>query len=289
MRLLTALRLFIVALALWLNGPATATEIWQRIPAAGPMPPALISGFAPVNDISLYYAIYGTGDSTPVLLIHGGLGHADLWARQVRALSPDFRVIVADTRGHGRSTHDGQAYSYRLLAEDYLGLLDYLQIDAVHLVGWSDGANVGYEISQLAPQRLASHFAFAGNVTLDAIHPTVQDNAVFASYVSMMAGDYERLSDGQIPFDSLLEELTQLWSTEKPAGLAALRSVSVPTFVVHAAQDEAIKFDHALDIRLAIQPSGLIVMGGASHFAPLQIPDRFSELIRLTLSGQESD
>lgn len=289
MRLLTALRLFIVALALWLNGPATATEIWQRIPAAGPMPPALISGFAPVNDISLYYAIYGTGDSTPVLLIHGGLGHADLWARQVRALSPDFRVIVADTRGHGRSTHDGQAYSYRLLAEDYLGLLDYLQIDAVHLVGWSDGANVGYEISQLAPQRLASHFAFAGNVTLDAIHPTVQDNAVFASYVSMMAGDYERLSDGQIPFDELLEELTQLWSTEKPAGLAALHSVSVPTFVVHAAQDEAIKFDHALDIRLAIQPSGLIVMGGASHFAPLQIPDRFSELIRLTLSGQESD
>ena len=289
MRLLTALRLFIVALALWLNGPATATEIWQRIPAAGPMPPALISGFAPVNDISLYYAIYGTGDSTPVLLIHGGLGHADLWARQVRALSPDFRVIVADTRGHGRSTHDGQAYSYRLLAEDYLGLLDYLQIDAVHLVGWSDGANVGYEISQLAPQRLASHFAFAGNVTLDAIHPTVQDNAVFASYVSMMAGDYERLSDGQIPFDILLEELTQLWSTEKPAGLAALHSVSVPTFVVHAAQDEAIKFEHALDIRLAIQPSGLIVMGGASHFAPLQIPDRFSELIRLTLSGQESD
>ena len=287
MRLLTALRLFIVALALWLNGPATATEIWQRIPAAGPMPPALISGFAPVNDISLYYAIYGTGDSTPVLLIHGGLGHADLWARQVRALSPDFRVIVADTRGHGRSTHDGQAYSYRLLAEDYLGLLDYLQIDAVHLVGWSDGANVSYEISQLAPQRLASHFAFAGNVTLDAIHPTVQDNAVFASYDSMMAGDYERLSDGQIPFDILLEELTQLWSTEKAAGLAALHSVSVPTFVVHAAQDEAIKFDHALDIRLAIQPSGLIVMGGASHFAPLQIPDRFTELIRLTLSGQE--
>ena len=277
-------RLLVTALALWLTGPVKAAEVWQRVPAPAIMPSAVVSGFAPVNDISLYYAIYGKDDSPPVLLIHGGLGHADLWASQIRSLSPDFRVIVADTRGHGRSTHDGRAYSYRLLAEDYIGLLDYLQIDVVHLVGWSDGANIGYELSQFAPERLASHFAFAGNVTVDAIQPTVQDNAVFASYVSMMATDYNRLSDGKIPFGNFVGALMTLWSTEKPGGLAGLRSVSVPTFVVHAVHDEAIKFDHALDIRLAIQPSGLIVMGGASHFAPLQIPDRFTELIRLPLA-----
>ena len=202
----------------------------------------------------MYYAIYGRSESTPVLLIHGGLGHADLWASQVRSLSKDFQVIVADTRGHGRSTHDGQPYSYRLLAEDYLGLLEYLTIDRVHLVGWSDGANIGYEISQIAPEKLVSHFAFAGNVTLDAVRPTVQDNAVFATYVQMMEADYHRLSDGKIPFAMFLEELSKLWSTEKQGGLDALRSVSVPTFVVHATEDEAIKFDHALAIRLAIQP-----------------------------------
>ena len=39
----------------------------------------------------------------PVLLIHGGLGHADLWANQVRDLMKDHTVIVADSRGHGRS------------------------------------------------------------------------------------------------------------------------------------------------------------------------------------------
>lgn len=278
--------LTILGLMLFLSTSAIGAEIWTRIPPAEEMPPAEITGAAPVNKINMYYAVYGDSTKTPLLFIHGGLGHADLWAAQIKSLSNDFRVIVADTRGHGRSTHDGQPFSYDLLADDYLALLDHLQIDKVHLIGWSDGANIGYQISLTAPERLASHFAFAGNVTLDAIHPTVQDNEVFAAYVNMMAKDYDDLSSSETPFEALLADMSKLWSTEKPGGLTSLQAVDVPTFVVHAAQDEAIKFDHALQIRLAIQPSGLIVIGGASHFAPLQVPERFTDLIRLTLAGK---
>ena len=114
----------------------------------------------------------------------------------------------------------------------------------------------------------------------------MQDNEVFGAYVGMMATDYQNMSSYGIPFESLLADLSILWSTEKPGGFQTLQDVDVRTFVVHAAQDEAIKFEHALEIRLAIQPSGLIVIGGASHFAPLQVPDRFTELIRLTLAGR---
>ena len=280
------LGLTILGLMLYVSTSVIGAEIWTRIPPAEDMPPAEMTGFAPVNKINMYYAVYGDNKKTPLLLIHGGLGHADLWGSQVASLSEEFRVIVADTRGHGRSTHDGQPLSYELLADDYLALLDHLQIEKVYLVGWSDGANIGYQIALNAPERLASHFAFAGNVTVDAIHPTVQNDEVFAAYVRMMASDYAILSNGKIPFETLLADLSLLWSTEKPGGLQALQDVEVPTFVVHAAQDEAIKFDHALEIRLAIQPSGLIVIGGASHFAPLQVPDRFTELIRLTLAGR---
>jgi len=42
-------------------------------------------------------------------------------------------VIVADTRGHGRSTNDGSAFSLDLLAQDYVALLDYLSVEQVHL------------------------------------------------------------------------------------------------------------------------------------------------------------
>ncbi len=54
---------------------------------------------AAVNGIEMYYAVYGTAPGTPVLLIHGGLGYADIWANQVADLAKDHTVIVADSRG----------------------------------------------------------------------------------------------------------------------------------------------------------------------------------------------
>ena len=63
---------------------AAAAERWMEIPEPAAMPAAAESGYAPVNGIEMYYAVYGAGE--PVLLIHGGLGHADVWASQVMDL-----------------------------------------------------------------------------------------------------------------------------------------------------------------------------------------------------------
>ena len=118
---------------------AFAAERWQRLPEAPAMPVSQVAGYAPVNGIHMYYAVYGAGD--PVLLIHGGLGHADIWANQVKDLMKDHTVIVADSRGHGRSTRNAEAFSYDLMASDYVALLDYLKVDKVDLVGWATAAS----------------------------------------------------------------------------------------------------------------------------------------------------
>jgi alpha-beta hydrolase superfamily lysophospholipase len=89
-------------LLLLLSGGARAEEVWQTLPKPPAMPAPIDSGMAPVNDIKMYYAVYGEGE--PVLLIHGGLGNADVWGFQVPALAEAHKVIVADSRGHGRST-----------------------------------------------------------------------------------------------------------------------------------------------------------------------------------------
>ena len=89
---------------------AQAEERWMSIPDVAEMPQAGSSGIADVNGIKMHYATYGQDEGTPILMIHGGLAHADIWSAQVTDLSADYRVIVADTRGHGRSTNDGSAY-----------------------------------------------------------------------------------------------------------------------------------------------------------------------------------
>lgn len=112
-RLLNILTLTFV-MALTFAAPVAAEDRWMTLPEPPAMPQAVESGYAPVNGIEMYYAVYGSGE--PVLLIHGGLGHADIWANQVITLAKDHKVIVADSRGHGRSTRNEQPYGYDLMA-----------------------------------------------------------------------------------------------------------------------------------------------------------------------------
>src|SRR5438552_9322573 len=168
MKILSAISTMLVALFLS-SALAIAAERWLTLPEPPPMPPATQSGKAPVNGIEMYYAVYGSGD--PILLVHGGLGHADIWANQVADLMKDHKVIVADSRGHGRSTRNADPYGYDLMASDYLALLDYLKVDKVDLVGWSDGGIIGIDIAMNHPERLRRLFAQAANVTVDGVKP----------------------------------------------------------------------------------------------------------------------
>ena len=240
------LKSLMFALALLVTGPVMAQEAWTTIPAPPAMPAADQSGTAPVNGIEMYYALYGADAGTPILLIHGGLAHADIWAAQVADLMQDHRVLVADTRGHGRSTNDGSDYSYELLAQD----------------------------------RLASHFAHAGNVTLDGIDPGVETNEVFGTYVGMMAEDYARLSPTPDGFGEFLGGVAAMWGTDKPGGLEALESVTVPTLVVQSAHDEAILMSHSEAMAAAIPGADLLILDDVSHFAMLQDPDGYIAAIR---------
>lgn len=274
------IKYLIAAFVLFLTIPAQAEDRWMSIPPAPPMPEAASSGTVNVNGIDMYHAIYGDADGTPILLIHGGLAHGDIWAAQVAGLMQDHTVIVADTRGHGRSTNDGSEYTYARLAADYLALLDQIGVDRVHLVGWSDGANIGYSISQTNPERLASHFAHAGNITLDGVDPSVETNEVFGTYVGMMAGDYAEMSPTPDGFENFLGAVAKMWGSSKPGGLDALMSVTVPTLVVQSEFDEAILMDHSKMIAEIMPSADFLVLEDVSHFASFQAADEYTDAIR---------
>lgn len=279
-------RLIATGLMVLIAFAAQAADRWMSIPATPAMPEAMKSGKANVNGIEMYFAEYGTAEGTPILLIHGGLAHGDIWAAQVADLSKDNRVIVADTRGHGRSTNDGSEYTYETLAKDYIALLDHLGVDKVHLVGWSDGANIGYVISSTNPERLASHFAHAGNVSLAGIDPSVNDNAVFGAYVGMMAGDYAKMSPTPDGFDAFLGGVAKMWGLDKPGGMEALKSVTVPTLVVQSQYDEAILMAHSEEMSKTIPGGALLVLNNTSHFSMFQAPDEYTAAVREFVAKQ---
>jgi len=263
---------------------AQAEEIWQTLPEPPPMPPPAESGLAPVNDIEMYYAVYGEGD--PVLLIHGGLGHADAWGFQTPALAQDHQVIVADSRGHGRSTRSEQPFGYQLMADDYLALLDHLGVERTALVGWSDGGIIGLDIATRHPERLSALYAFAANYTPDGVKPTVETDPVFGAYVERAAADYARLSPTPDEFDAFVEQIGQMWASQPNYTAEQLRAIPVRTVIFAGEHDEAIKPEHTAEMADLIPGARLEIMPDASHFAMWQQPEAFNASVLDFLDGK---
>lgn len=250
----------------------SATPQWLTLPPTPTLPAPERSGRAPVDGVRIWYAVFGHG--APVVLLHGGLANADYWGNQVRALEPRYRVIVMDSRCQGRSSCDATPLSYRLMARDVLGLMDSLGVRKPALVGWSDGAIVGLEIAIHHPQRISKLFAFAANSN-PAGARDVSRSPVFQAYIARARREYERLSPDRGPYAALLARITRMWATQPHLTASELHGITVPTWIVDADHDEAIRRSDTLFLADEIPRSGLLIMPDVSHFAFLQDPGQF--------------
>lgn len=268
---------FCVLLTLGLARIAAAEDKWATLPVPGPMPAANESGTAPVNGIEMYYAIYGAGD--PVILLHGGLGNADYWANQVPELAKSHKVIVADSRGHGRSTRNAEPYSYALMASDVLALMDHLKIDKAALIGWSDGGIIGLDIAIHHPERLTRLFAFGANYNVGGLREDTGASAVFNAYIEQAGKDYARLSKTPTEYDAFLNQISEMWATQPNYTKEQLQSIKVPTVIADGRYDEGIKQEHTREMAQLIPNSTLLILPDLSHFAMWQDPAVFNKAL----------
>jgi 3-oxoadipate enol-lactonase len=89
-----------------------------------------------------------------VVLAHGFLMDHEMFAPQVDALAPEFRVITWDERGFGETEFDGEPFTYWDSARDSLALLDHLGIERAVLGGMSQGGFLSLRAALLEPERV---------------------------------------------------------------------------------------------------------------------------------------
>ncbi len=273
-----------LAAGLLLTSAAGAEEIWQTVPLPPAMPTARESGMAPVDDIQMYYAIYGKGD--PVLLIHGGIGNTEEFGFLVPALAESHEVIVSDGRGRGRSTSSDKPFSYALMADDELALLDHLGIDKVALVGWSDGAIIGLDIAIRHPERLTRLFAYGANYTPEGVKASAGDTPTFKAGFARCAANYARLSPTPDGFDALVARMSEMWATQPNYTKDQLRAIRVPTVIFDGDHDEVVEPAQRAEMAELIPGAKLVIMKDTSHFAMWQKPDEFNATVLEFVAGK---
>lgn len=264
---------------------AIVPEKWQSI-RVFPMPAFRESGYAPVNGIRMYYAIYGQGE--PILLVPIGMAPSQMWAGVIPELSQHHSVIAADTRGHGRSTRTATAYSYAQLAADYLALLDYLKIKQVALVGASDGAIIGLEIALHHPERLSKLFAQGANATPDGLFADAADPRASKAAAQLWEAQYRKLSSAPSDYEGFHQAMKRMWDSEPNYTAAQLSGIRVPTAIVMCDRDEWIKPEHAQYLARTIPGARRIVLHDVSHYAALQDPGAYAAAVLAFLDATGS-
>ena len=244
---------------------------------AEPLPVTNEQGTIENEGARIWYATYGSG--RPVILLHGGMGNSGNWGYQVPALVKNgYRAVVIDSRGHGRSTRDERPYSYDQMAADVVAVMDALGIKKAGLVGWSDGACTALILAAKDAERAAGVFYFACNMDPTGTKE-FKMTPIIQRCLNRHKKDYAELSATPEDFEAFSEAVGRMQRTQHNYSAEDLAKISVPVAIVQSEQDEFIKREHAEYLARSIPKAEFIFLPGVSHFAPLQRPEEFNNVM----------
>jgi pimeloyl-ACP methyl ester carboxylesterase len=249
---------------------------------AAPLPVATHQGYVENDGARIWYSTYGAGE--PVILLHGGLGNSGNWGYQVPALvESGRRVILIDSRGHGRSTRDSRPYTYELMASDVVAVMDAVNVERAAVVGWSDGACIALILAMRVPSRITRVFYFACNMDPSGTKEIEWPNPVIDRCLSRHRKDYASLSATPDQFDAFFAAIGLMMKTEPNYTAAQLAEIRVPVSVAISERDEFIRLEHIEYLARTIPGAKWVLLQDVTHFAPLQRPDSFNSVLQTFL------
>lgn len=258
----------------------TKTPAWQTVLPIPPLPPLEQQGTVDHEGAKIWYATLGQG--SPVVLLHGAFGNAENFGFQVPALiKAGHRVVLIETRGHGRSTRvPDKPLTYELLASDVIAVLDALKIDKAAILGWSDGAIQGLIIAMKHPTRLTRLFAFGANMDPGGAMEGITEQPTFLAVMDQAAKDYARLSPTPNDFKAFSDAMFTMLTKEPNYKAEDLAKIKGPRIAIaDGEREEVIKPEHTAYLAKSIPGAKLIILPGVSHFALIQKPEEFNAAV----------
>ena len=247
--------------------------------------------------ITMEYAFDGPADAPVLAFVHGLGSSLHQFAAQAASFGDRYRVLLPSLRGHGGTGNPApataDAYTPAVLAQDVAALLDHLRVETLHVVGNSLGGLVGFELLRADPSRLRSLTTFGTTAALNSPRWTYW--MAVGTVRLLGVGGVARVVGASASKDKAVgAELRRLYRQASRAALLqipqhiarydytdTLRTTRRPLLLIQAAHDKGINdalastlaaLDAAHDARVA-------TLADAGHFANMEQPDRFDEIL----------
>jgi len=120
------------------------------------------------NGIRIGYKLIGSGE--PLMLLTGLGGTMDNWSPElIEAASKKYQLIIMDNRGMGYTTDNGVKFTYRLFAQDVIGLLDALGVQKTNVLGFSQSSVTTQNLLIYYPERVNKAIVHATSTNGSAV------------------------------------------------------------------------------------------------------------------------
>jgi pimeloyl-ACP methyl ester carboxylesterase len=165
-----------------------------------------------VNKIKLQVREYERQGEAIIFLHYGGSNLA-MWQGVAPYFQDDYRLLMIDLRGHGKSDCPQQGYHIDQMAADVAGVMEYLQIERIHVVGSSLGAEVGLSLAANYPDQVLSlvcEGALHSEYGPFGVHD-MSEQEFRAMVTRMLAEIRERQADVYASVQELLAASQQEW------------------------------------------------------------------------------
>ena len=217
-----------------------------------------------VNGIRMHYEIRGKGQKV-VLLIHGNGEDWHCFDRQIPDFAKEYTVIAVDSRGHGQSEWGNRPFCLVQIAEDYLALLEKLDLQNVNIIGFSDGANIAILMALADIRRIGKLVLAGGNLYPSGVEFWCQGPTVLQylglSVLSHFQKEYYRK-----------KQIIGLMVKEPHIRPEKLRSIGVPTLVLAGSRD-VIRRSHTRLIYQSLPDAELTLVPQTGHFIFRDAPE----------------
>jgi pimeloyl-ACP methyl ester carboxylesterase len=230
-----------------------------------------------VSPAKIYYR--DEGDGIPLVFLHGGWGYGIYpFNRQIDVLQKDWRIIIPDRSGYGRSTRireDLPTDFHRRAATETLSFMDALDIERAFLWGHSDGAVIAAMIGLTAPDRIiglilkAFHYRRVKSHSREFYETQAYDTELLGpklcqKFESEHGQDYWKtiISTGGKAWLRIADESN---SPEDDLYGGKLRDLRVPTTLIHGKLDPRTEPAELDAVRQNIQSCDIHLLETAHH------------------------
>jgi pimeloyl-ACP methyl ester carboxylesterase len=241
-----------------------------------------------VKDIDIYYEIYGEG--YPIIMIQGLSANTDWWTKELlESLEEDFKLIIFDNRGAGKTENTNRDFSIKMLADDTLALMDALKINHFHIFGVSMGGMIAQELVINYPEKIeklilgCTHCGGSKQILpsqevlyiLNRDHKKISPEKLIEGTIPLLFTE-DFIKNNHEFIESYRQKLLkspmspesfhrQINAISRFNNYLKLEKITCPTLIIHGKKDVLVPYENADILNKRIKNSKLILMNEAAH------------------------